>query len=363
MNNRDSSSTSPSIRQQRGMSHRAGMSRRSFLRLAGCGMAALGAATLGLGLSGCGTQAAAEANDLKTVRIGYSGDAGTVKLSYTPAIAYARGILDKNLASAGYKPEFLSFTQAGPALNEALASSSIDVAQYADFAALSARSKGVGLKAFAVADTSTAYAILASDASGIQSVADLRGKTVAVGLGTIPYRYLLLALQKAGIPVDEVNVVNAPGNDAPAMVASGAVDASVGMFALIYQHQQKAGRIIATSLDDPSLSATGDFFAREDFIASDRAAVVAITRSLKEAWQYAQGNPDEARQILTSSGTPIDAVRAEFPDDAFPQFNPEITDEIVDKIQGVEQFMEQNALIKSHVDAHDFVDTTIYQEA
>lgn len=352
----------------------ASISRRTFLATAGFGF--IGGA---LALAGCGAQAttsssaaasgaaatsSASTGDLKTIRIGYAGDVANVKLEYSTGIAHDQGFLEEELKKAGYKPEYTGFPQAGPAINEAFAGGSIDVAQYSEMPAITVRSKGVDVKAFAVCDSRQAFAILASDKSGVQSVADLKGKQIAVAFGTVPQRYLLLELQKAGLTDKDVQLTNVAAQDAPTMVATAGVDACAGMFTIIHENEKKGGsHIIATSIDDPSLSTTSIFFGRAEFLKENRDAAVAIVRALKKAYDYAQKNPDDARKILASAGTPADAVNIEFADNSFPGFNPQITDEVRQKYQGVEQFLRDNQLIATDVSIDDLVDTSIYQDA
>lgn len=350
----------------------AAFSRRGFL--AACGMGLAGGV---LALSGCGKQEAAASGasasgsgsssaasgSLKTIRIGMPGDVGKVSFGYNAAVAWKKGVFEEELKKAGYKPEYTGFPQAGPAINEAFAAKAIDVAQYSEFPAITIRSKGVDVKAFAVSDAAQAFALLATKSSGIQKVEDLKGKKVATGVGTVQQRYLTLALKKAGLTTNDVQVVNASASDAPSMVASKSVDAWACMYQLVYTNAPKIdGTIIASSLEDPSQATTSNFFARADYIKDNKDALVAIARAAKWGYEYAQKHPDEARQIMAEiAGTNQDAVNAEFKDDAFPTFNPEITDDVKARYQSVEEFLLDNKLIKQSVDIDDFVDTSIYQ--
>lgn len=349
------------------------LSRRGFLTA--CGLVIAGA---GLGLAGCGGgQAAGTATDgssasavaasgsLKTIRIGMPGDVGKVSFGYNAAVAYKKGVFDQELEKAGYKAEYTGFPQAGPAINEAFAAKAIDVAQYSEFPAITIRSKGVDVKAFAVSDAAQAFGLLATKASGIKKVEDLKGKKVATGVGTVQQRYLSLALKKAGLTTGDVQVVNAAAGDAPSMLASKSVDAWACMYQLVYTNADKVdGTIIATSLDDPSQATTSNFFTRTEFAKDNEAALVAIVKASKWGYDYAKEHPDEARKIMAEiSGTDQKAVDAEFEDDGFPTFDPEITDDVKARYQSVEQFLLDSQLIKQSVDIDDFVDTSIYQKA
>lgn len=280
-------------------------------------------------------------------------------------MANSQGYIEEELKKAGYRAEYSGFPQAGPAINEAFSGNSIDVAQYSEFPALTLRSKGVGIHAFAVADAAQAFGIVVPGDSGAQSVEDLKGKTVAVGIGTVAQRYLVLALGKAGLAVGDVQLVNADSSHGPSMIATKSVDAWATLYQLAFTSAGKTdGRIIASSLDDPSLSTTSNLFARDDFAKDNRPALVALARALRRGYEYARQNPDEARRIMAEvKGANQDALDSEFSDDAFPTLNPQITDEVKGRYQSIEQFMVDNQLIKSEVDIDGFVDATVFDEA
>ena len=62
---------------------------------------------------------------------------------------------------------------------------------------------------------------------GINSVAELAGKKVAVEIGFVGHLLLLRALEKAGLTEDDIELVNVRTNETPMVLASGEVDAIV----------------------------------------------------------------------------------------------------------------------------------------
>jgi len=64
-------------------------------------------------------------------------------------------------------------------------------------------------------------------AKGIDSVKDLKGKTVGVEVGFVGHLLLLNALEAAGLTESDVTLVNVPTNETPQVLASGDVDAIV----------------------------------------------------------------------------------------------------------------------------------------
>lgn len=68
-------------------------------------------------------------------------------------------------------------------------------------------------------------ALVARAGSGIRTIRDLKGKRIAAAFGTISHFYILGILEKAGLAVGDVTLVNVPPPEMPAALRAGAVDA------------------------------------------------------------------------------------------------------------------------------------------
>jgi ABC-type nitrate/sulfonate/bicarbonate transport system substrate-binding protein len=68
-------------------------------------------------------------------------------------------------------------------------------------------------------------ALVAREGSGIRRIQDLRGKRIAASFGTISHLYVLGILEKAGLAVRDVTLVNTPPGEMPVALRGGAVDA------------------------------------------------------------------------------------------------------------------------------------------
>ena len=118
--------------------------------------------------------------------------------------------------------------------------------------------------------------------SGIASIKDLKGKTVAASApGTAPYFTLAWFLKKNGMSMKDVSVVNMePGAAAQAFIA-GQNDAAMTYEPYLSAVREKpaAGKIIATTLDYPMIMDT--LGCTPKFIAENESAVKALTKMLK----------------------------------------------------------------------------------
>ena len=90
---------------------------------------------------------------------------------------------------------------------------------------------------------------------GINSVKDLKGKKIGVEVGFVGHLLLLNALEKNGMTEADVELVNAPTNETPQVLASGDVDAIVAWQPSSGQalNLVPGSKAIYTSADEPGL--------------------------------------------------------------------------------------------------------------
>lgn len=71
-------------------------------------------------------------------------------------------------------------------------------------------------------------ALVSREGTGIRAIRDLKGKRIAVSFGTINHLYVLGILERAGLAVTDVTLVNTPPGEMPVALRGGAVDAFSG---------------------------------------------------------------------------------------------------------------------------------------
>lgn len=131
------------------------------------------------------------------------------------------------LDGAPYRVEWSEFPSA-QALLEALSSGAVDAGAVGDAPFLFAYATGAKIKAVQATRASgggVSTAILAPASSPIHTAADLRGKRIATGRGSVGHYLLLRVLETAGLTPKDVTVVYLSPGDAKAAFDSGAVDA------------------------------------------------------------------------------------------------------------------------------------------
>src|ERR1700761_3116741 len=120
-------------------------------------------------------------------------------------------------------------------------------------------------------------ALVVAKNSPANSVADLKGKKIAVTKGTDPYFFLLQSLATAKLSPSDVEIVNLQHADGKTALERGDVDAWSGLDPFMAQTiQQQGSRFLYRN---PDFNSYGVLNVREDFIASNPEAVQAVVDS------------------------------------------------------------------------------------
>jgi sulfonate transport system substrate-binding protein len=138
-----------------------------------------------------------------------------------------RGTLEKRLAPLGISLKWSEFA-AGPVQLEALNVGSIDFGDVGEAPPIFAQAAGAPL-AYVAATVPRPHseAVLVPKGSTIQSVADLKGRKVALNKGSNVHYFLVKLLEKHGLGYGDVYVAFLPPADARAAFEKGSVDAWV----------------------------------------------------------------------------------------------------------------------------------------
>jgi NitT/TauT family transport system substrate-binding protein len=138
--------------------------------------------------------------------------------------------------------------------------------------------------------------------SGIDSVAGLKGKTVAAEQGTVDHYLLLLALKKAGLTEKDITFKPLLTDAAAAAFAAGKVDA-VGVFAPFTDTALKlsGSKAISTSKDFPG--AIPDHLAvASGLVKKEPKTVQALVRTWFDTLAWIKANKAKAIEIMAKRG-------------------------------------------------------------
>jgi sulfonate transport system substrate-binding protein len=239
------------------------------------------------------TSAAAQTPSSDTVRIGYQ------KSSTLTAILKTNGVLEKALAPLGVRVSWHEFTSGLPLL-EAINTDNIDFgADVADTVPLFAQAAGAKLAYIAEeAASPSAQAILVGAESPIKTVADLKGKKVAVTKGAGSHFLLLAALAKSGLNFRDISPAYLTPADGRAAFIGGNVDAWVAWDPFLTSAQRQSN---ARVLSDGSngLASYKRYYLSSAAFADRRGDVLNIIfGKLDETGKWVKAHPKDAAALL-----------------------------------------------------------------
>jgi sulfonate transport system substrate-binding protein len=248
------------------------------------------AVVLATGVLATPAQAETPAGNLKEVRIGYQ-KYGTL------VILKARGTLDKRLADKGIAVKWTEFPF-GPPLLEAINVGSIDVGTVGESPPVFAQAAGADLVYVGNEPPAPgAEALLVPKDSPIKSVAELKGKKIAVAKGSNANYLLVKLLENAGLKYSDVEVIYLAPADARAAFESGRVAAwSIWDPFLAAAEKQLSARVLA---DGKGAVANHQFYLAARAFAEKHPEVIHILiEELDKVDQWGKQNPQEVAKFL-----------------------------------------------------------------
>ncbi len=249
----------------------------------------LGALAAAVALNAATSAWAADAND-KVLRIGYQKYGTLILLKAT-------GALEKRLAPLGVKVTWSEFP-AGPQLLEGLNVGSIDFGTTGETPPVFAQAAGANLNYIGYEPPApTAEAIVVPKGSPIKSVADLKGKNVALNKGSNVHYLLVKALEKAGLKYSDIKVSYLKPADARAAFERGSVDAWVIWEPFLSAAEVQIGaRVLA---DGKGVVDNHQFYLSEKTYGNRHPEVIAaVFDEIKKVDEWVQKSPHDAAVAL-----------------------------------------------------------------
>lgn len=278
-----------------------------FLALAGSLVACGGATQAAAPLSSSSADAHPEWSKY-TFTIGDNGGDGS------EALAKITGAFD----SASYKVKFARFTY-GPPLIQAAASGDIDLGSVGDVPPITGAAKTYGFKIVAVArslrPTQAVENIIVPKGSTLKTLADLKGKKIAVPQGSSAHGLALNALKSVGLAPKDVQLVFLDPAAGATAFATGKVDAWSIWNPQSALAVKQGARILAKGL--PPIDQTSSYYVASDTSLKDRTRRAALTDVLKRLageFHWAVQHPDKyALALSQEEGIPLADAKAVLP--------------------------------------------------
>ena len=159
------------------------------------------------------------------------------------------------------------------------------------------QSNGVGaVEVFPIDASVGGDGILA--ANSIQSVADLKGKTVGVNQGSVSEWFLAQVLEKNGLHLSDVKEQNMTSGAAGAAFVASKLDVAVTWEPWLSKAKARTdGRVLVSSKQYPDLI-MDSFAFRKDFIQKYPDTVKDFMKAYYDAFTWMQANQTEALKVI-----------------------------------------------------------------
>jgi sulfonate transport system substrate-binding protein len=252
------------------------------------------------------------------LRIGVASAGGGDPVTFggsTLGIARNQQLLEKAFAGSGTDVQWFFFKGAGPAVNEALSNQQIDFAYEGDLPQVVARANGLDTHLLAAIGTRSNVYVAVPKGSDIHSLADLKGKKVAIFRGTNGHLVAINVLASQGLTERDLKVINLDTGSAQAALAAKGVDAAFGGYELFNLRDQGLVDILYDNAEqDPRLTRQTALLVRTAYEKDHPAQVQQVVDTLVEAAQWAS-QPDNQQAVFeewSKSGAPLASWEADY---------------------------------------------------
>ena len=214
-------------------------------------------------------------------------------------------LLEKEFEKDGITIRWVQSAGSNKAL-EFLNAGSLDFGSTAGAAALVGKINGNPIKTIYVYSRPEWTALVTKGDSSVKSVADLKGKRVAVTRGTDPHIFLVRALADNKLTEKDVKLVLLQHQDGRLALERGDVDAWAGLDPLMAAAEVEGGaRLFYRKPED---NTWGVLNVREEFAKKNPEIVKRVLATYEKARQWSLANPAELKKSLVTATKLPDTV-------------------------------------------------------
>ena len=217
---------------------------------------------------------------------------------YPVKIANAKGFFEEEFGKDNITIS-IEYLGSGAVMTEALTAGELEMSFLGGQPAFSGISNGNGVKIISMAtSSSTDPCLLVAADSDITDVSQLKGKNLAVGIGTDNHYQLVEMLALGGLTEDDINLYNLQGVEAYAALTSGEIDCMQSIAPNTYQFVENGDVRILASMDQTEGRNNQVLVVSPEFAEEHGDIVVRFLKVLQRAVDYYKENPEECKDIL-----------------------------------------------------------------
>jgi sulfonate transport system substrate-binding protein len=270
-------------------------------------------------------------------------------------------IFEKEFAADGIKIQWSFFKGAGPVINEAFANDQVDFAYLGDLAAIIGKANGLDTHLLSATARNVRLYLGVVPGSGIKTLADLKGKRVAIFRGTANQLSFAAALASQGLQERDLQVINLDFNAATAALAAKQIDATWGAANLIALQQRGLAEL---PLNTDDLKGAGSIQAvlvgSDAFVSRYPELVARFVKAQQSAVQWLRSGENKQAYVDLVSGLasyPQVLLQTDLQDADFSQiFDPRLDPAFLAQLQAGVDLAAQQRLIRKGFAVREWVD-------
>lgn len=282
-------------------------------------------------------------------------------------------IFEQEFAKDGIKVQWSFFKGAGPVVNEALANGQVDFAYLGDLAAIIGKANGLDTRLLSATARNVRLYLGVVPGSGIKTLADLKGKRVAIFRGTANQLSFAAALASQGLKERDLQVINLDFNAATAALAAKQIDATWGAANLIALQQRGLAEL---PLNTDDLNGVGSVQAvllgTGAFVDQHPEITARLVKAQQKAVQWLRSEDNKAAYVELVSGLanyPQVLLQTDLDNASFSEiFDPRLDKEFLAHLQAGVDLAAQQRLIRKGFQVSDwsepkFLDAALQAQA
>jgi taurine transport system substrate-binding protein len=259
--------------------------RRDFaLMSANIGIASFAATALPRGLA---------AQDMATAKLGHFSSANQQNFSM------ATGSMQAAMGD-GVTVEYVGIT-AGPQILTAMASEEMDICNIGSSPMIVGFAKGLPISMIYIHKIiKESEALCVKPDSGIETMADLKGKRIGCPFNTTVHFALLAGMKKAGLGPSDATLINLKPDSIAAAWDSGSIDAAYIWYPVLQILEESGGKTIfsGTDLIEDGTFVFDGIVVRDGFKEEHPDLVLAYLKELDRINGIYRDNPDEMANVM-----------------------------------------------------------------
>ncbi|GAA4283910.1 aliphatic sulfonate ABC transporter substrate-binding protein [Brevibacterium daeguense] len=287
---------------------------------------------------------------------------GTLAIDYATYNPLSLVIKEKGWLEAAVGPDVdveWVFSAGSNKANESLRADAVDIGSTAGSAALLARSNGSPIKVIDLYSQPEWSALVTTADSDIESVADLKGRTVAATKGTDPYFFLVQALASEGLSVDDVTVQNIQHADGRTALENGQVDAWSGLDPIMAASEGAGNELFYRNID---FNTYGFLNATESFISESPELAQTAVDVYAHARDWALQNPEETTRILAAEAGIDEEVAAAVIERTHLDIDPVPGPEQIEVLERIAPTLVETGDVSDRSQVDEAIDTIVHDE-